>query len=45
MLAAGAQLTFLLLMVGLSLMPSLVALVPVGLRDAHGLPLAGKSKI
>lgn len=39
----ASQLIFSLLEVGLSLAPSLVALVPVVLRDAHGSTLAEKS--
>ena len=37
------QLILLLLVVGLSLAPSLMALVPVVPRDAHRLALAGKN--
>lgn len=53
MYAAGAnlnvgsgtsQLTFSLLVVGLSLAPGLAVLVPVVLRDARGSALAGKSR-
>ena len=39
-----SRLTFSLLLIGLSLAPSLVALVPVVLRDAHGLAPAGRRK-